>query len=71
LRCPTGRLLENESTTGPVSNHSGKDLLLWLTNELSDMVATFLNLDGRRLSTDKILLDLGFDSIGLTTFAMP
>ena len=29
----------------------------------------FLKLDAGDVSTDKILLDLGFDSIGLTTFA--
>ncbi|PYS26332.1 MAG: hypothetical protein DMG11_20305, partial [Acidobacteria bacterium] len=29
----------------------------------------FLKLDASDVSTDKVLLDLGFDSIGLTTFA--
>jgi polyketide synthase PksN len=41
----------------------------WLQNELSQVVAAFLKLDASDVSPDRILLDLGFDSIGLTTFA--
>src|SRR6266850_1970868 len=44
-------------------------LLVWLQDELSQIVMRFLKLDASDVSTDKILLDLGFDSIGLTTFA--
>ncbi|HEU4886753.1 MAG TPA: SDR family NAD(P)-dependent oxidoreductase, partial [Thermoanaerobaculia bacterium] len=45
------------------------DLAAWLQNGLSQIVMEFLKLDADDVSPDKILLDLGFDSIGLTTFA--
>src|SRR5207244_207810 len=53
----------------PNSNEKDGDLLARLQNELSQMVMEFLKLDASDMSFDKILLDLGFDSIGLTTFA--
>jgi len=40
-----------------------------LQEDLSQIVMEFLKLDPADMSADKILLDLGFDSIGLTTFA--
>jgi len=45
------------------------DIHAWLQNELSKMVMEFLKLEASDVAPDKILLDLGFDSIGLTTFA--
>jgi polyketide synthase PksN len=45
------------------------DIVAWLQKELSDIVMQFLKLEADDVATDKILLDLGFDSIGLTTFA--
>ena len=49
----------------------GKDahIVMWLQKELSEIVMQFLKLDADDVSVDKILLDLGYDSIGLTTFA--
>src|SRR6187200_3213841 len=38
-------------------------------NGLSQIVMDFLKLDADDISADKILMDLGFDSIGLATFA--
>lgn len=52
-----------------VGDEKERDFLAWLQNELSQIVAAFLKLDAGDVSPDKILLDLGFDSIGLTTFA--
>jgi polyketide synthase PksN len=46
-----------------------KDLIAMVQNELSQIVMEFLKLDADDISTDKILMDLGFDSIGLATFA--
>lgn len=40
-----------------------------IQNELSQIVVEFLKLDADDISLDKILLDLGFDSIGLATYA--
>lgn len=51
------------------ANKAGGDLFARLQNELSQIVIDFLKLDASDMSTEKILLDLGFDSIGLTTFA--
>ncbi|MFZ5638598.1 MAG: SDR family NAD(P)-dependent oxidoreductase [Pseudomonadota bacterium] len=47
----------------------GGDLAARLQDDLSKIVMDFLKLDAADVATDKILLDLGFDSIGLTTFA--
>lgn len=45
------------------------DLEPWLQKELARIVMSLLKLEAADVSTTKILLDLGFDSIGLTTFA--
>ncbi|UXY16137.1 SDR family NAD(P)-dependent oxidoreductase [Chitiniphilus purpureus] len=45
------------------------DLSAAVTAALSQIVMTLLKLDAADLALDSILLDLGFDSIGLTTFA--
>ncbi len=58
-----------EAENAAVSDGAGEDLLMWLQNELSQIVMDFLKLDAGDMSTEAILLDLGFDSIGLTTFA--
>ncbi|HET8887713.1 MAG TPA: SDR family NAD(P)-dependent oxidoreductase, partial [Candidatus Angelobacter sp.] len=44
-------------------------LAAWLQKELAKIVMEFLKLEAADVAVDKILLDLGFDSIGLTTFA--
>ncbi len=48
---------------------SGGDLRPWLENELTQIVMDMLKLAADDVPDDKILLELGFDSIGLTTFA--
>lgn len=44
-------------------------LLAWLREELSTIVMELLKLDRSDVAMDKVLLDLGFDSIGLTSYA--
>ncbi|MBZ5509053.1 MAG: SDR family NAD(P)-dependent oxidoreductase, partial [Acidobacteriia bacterium] len=53
----------------PIADGKDADLAAWLQKELSKIVMEFLKLDAADVAVDKILLDLGFDSIGLTTFA--
>ena len=58
----------------PTSSESGasttdKELVAMVQDELSQIVMDFLKLDADDISVDKILMDLGFDSIGLATFA--
>jgi acyl transferase domain-containing protein/SAM-dependent methyltransferase len=45
------------------------DLTARLQNDLTHIVMELLKVDADDVPLDKILLDLGFDSIGLTTFA--
>ncbi|HEX6160649.1 MAG TPA: SDR family NAD(P)-dependent oxidoreductase, partial [Thermoanaerobaculia bacterium] len=59
----------DQSATAPVSGQSDDALAAWLQDELSQIVMDFLKLDPSDMSADKILLDLGFDSIGLTSYA--
>src|SRR5689334_8751100 len=53
----------------PAVDGKDADLAAWLQTELSKIVMEFLKLEAADVAVDKILLDLGFDSIGLTTFA--
>lgn len=48
---------------------TGVPLAAWFQEELTQIVIDFLKLDPADMAADKILLELGFDSIGLTTFA--
>jgi len=57
------------SATVPVAAVADRDLAERLQNDLTQIVMTFLKLDAGDVSSDAILLDLGFDSMGLTTFA--
>ncbi|MCU1348316.1 MAG: hypothetical protein JWO56_1346, partial [Acidobacteria bacterium] len=57
------------AATAPVAAGAAGDLAARLQNDLTQIVMSFLKLDAADVSPDKILLDLGFDSIGLTTFA--
>jgi polyketide synthase PksN len=59
----------DRTAAAPVSGEAAGELAAWIENELSQLVMEFLKLDPSDMSVDKILLDLGFDSIGLTTFA--
>lgn len=47
----------------------GEDLAAQVMQALSGVVQELLKLNAEDLSVDSILVDLGFDSIGLTTFA--
>jgi len=51
------------------ASEGDEDLRVRLQNDLSQIVIDFLKLDAADMSSEKILLDLGFDSLGLTTFA--
>ncbi len=57
------------STAAPASSEAAGDLVMRLQDELSRTVMEFLKIGAADMDTSKILLDLGFDSIGLTTFA--
>ena len=57
------------AVTAPVADERDGELLSRLQNDLSQIVMQLLKLDASDIAADKILLDLGFDSIGLTTFA--
>lgn len=52
-----------------VDQQADKDLFILVRDALSEIVMEMLKLDPEDISYDKILLDLGFDSIGLTTYA--
>ncbi|MGN6152105.1 MAG: SDR family NAD(P)-dependent oxidoreductase [Lysobacteraceae bacterium] len=47
----------------------GDDLALAVQDALSQIVMDFLKIDAEDIDLDTILLDLGFDSIGLTSFS--
>ncbi len=74
--------LTEESTTAKIpkqietsiSSESGtltadKDLIILVQNDLSQIIMKLLKVDAEDISLDKILMDLGFDSIGMATFA--
>ncbi len=48
---------------------AGEDLFGWLQNQLSMLAMECLKVDDGDIATDKVLIDLGFDSLGLTKFA--
>jgi polyketide synthase PksN len=58
-----------DQATSPATSDGGGDLLAPLLNDLSEIVMSHLKLDAGDVAHDKVLLDLGFDSIGLTSFA--
>jgi polyketide synthase PksN len=55
--------------SGAVGQGGDGDLLAWFEACLSSIASGFLKLDEADLAKDAVLLDLGFDSLGLTTFA--
>src|SRR5262245_49421340 len=69
VSAPAAPTSSNHTATAPIANNGDGDLLARLQNDLSQIVMEFLKLDAGDISTDKILLDLGIDSIGLMTFA--
>ena len=58
-----------QTASSPVSDAKDGELLKRLQNDLSQIVMESLKLDASDVPLDKILLDLGFDSIGLTGYA--
>jgi acyl transferase domain-containing protein/tryptophanase/acyl carrier protein len=58
-----------QAVAAPAGDGRDDALVAWLQDELSQIAQQLLKLDASDVSPDKILLDLGFDSIGLTTFA--
>jgi 3-oxoacyl-(acyl-carrier-protein) synthase/acyl carrier protein len=66
---PAAHTSSNQTATSQTAGGADGGLLARLQNDLSRVVMEFLKLDDADVSPDKILLDLGFDSMGLTTFA--
>src|SRR5579864_2027432 len=58
-----------QTASSPVSDAKDGELLKRLQNDLSQIVMEPLKLDASDVTLNKILLDLGFDSIGLTGYA--
>src|SRR3989454_12111496 len=69
LSLPTNTPNLEQPSYGSTFTGAYNDLRGWLQNELSQMVMEFLNLQARDVAPDRVLVDLGFDSIGLTNFA--
>ncbi len=57
------------SVAAPASTGGSDDLALAVQGKLASIVMDFLKLDADDVDLDSILLDLGFDSIGLATFS--
>lgn len=58
-----------DAAAAPLGGEPAGDLQARLQKDLSQIVMDLLKLEAGDVAQDKILLDLGFDSIGLTTFA--
>ncbi len=56
------------AATAPAAGEDG-DLAIMVQGALSQIVMDFLKIDADDVDLDTILLDLGFDSIGLTSFS--
>ena len=56
-------------THGATAKSAGEGLRPWLQQGLSHIAADLLAVDIGDISPNTVLLDLGFDSVGLTTFA--
>ena len=69
LPAPRAERLSVTPRVSSIPAGAGGDLRAMLQNDLSQMVRELLKLDAEHVPTDKVLIDLGFDSIGLTSFA--
>jgi acyl transferase domain-containing protein/tryptophanase/acyl carrier protein len=58
-----------QAAAGPLADQDNHVLRQWMEDELSQIVMRLLKMESGDVAPDKILLDLGFDSIGLTTYA--
>jgi polyketide synthase PksN len=61
--------LPSAGQAAPVAAVDGGDLVALLQRDLSQIVVDLLKVSSSDVAPDKILLDLGFDSIGLTGYA--
>ena len=68
-KAPAPAPAATSATTATAAQADDAALLAWLQDELSQIVVKLLQLDAADVASDKILLDLGFDSIGLTSYA--
>jgi acyl transferase domain-containing protein/tryptophanase/acyl carrier protein len=59
----------NQDASAAASGGGDGDLVTPLLNDLSQIVMGHLKLEAGDVAHDKVLLDLGYDSIGLTSFA--
>ncbi|MCU1347148.1 MAG: Beta-ketoacyl synthase, partial [Acidobacteria bacterium] len=59
----------NRRSQRPTFTGGDDDLRAWLQDELTQLVTECIDIAADDVSPDKVLLDLGFDSIGLTKFA--
>lgn len=68
---PPAAAVKSEPQSRPESPAAAEDdeLLVSVQNELSRMVVDFLKLESSDVALDSVLLDLGFDSMGLASFA--
>ena len=66
---PPSASSSGEAASAATPGDGDRDLVALLLNDLSQIVMSHLKLDAGDVAHDKILLDLGFDSIGLTSFA--
>jgi polyketide synthase PksN len=57
------------AATAPVAVENEGDLVSRVEKDLTQIVMELLKLEAGDVASDKILLDLGFDSIGLATYA--
>jgi acyl carrier protein len=55
--------------SGAIRIGDNRDLVGRLRDDLAGIVAEILKLDARNVASNRMLLDMGFDSVGLTTFA--
>jgi len=66
---PASSESESPAASESVAQEEDGELLPLIQDTLSQIVMDFLKLDPDDVDQEKILLDLGFDSIGLTTYA--
>lgn len=60
---------DSSESSGVVPLREDNELMQRVQNKLSEIVMEFLKLEAEDIEVDKILMDLGFDSIGLASFA--
>lgn len=58
-----------KESTQIIDNEIAGEIATLVQEELSQIAMDFLKLDAEDVSLDKMLLDIGFDSIGLTSYA--